>query len=183
MTPPANNPASAPTATPDRPSSIGRLVAVCIGPGGIPKRTVERAKLTTAGLEGDRHRHPKHGGEARALCLLSAAEKQSLAEDGVVGALEPGTFGENLLIDGLDFADLRPGDRLSFARVPGAGVAGGRVVCELSDLRAPCITLESVDVRLPDLMCGRSGFVARVVEVGGTGELIAGMAVEVLGSA
>ena len=177
------DPSSSPTATPLRKAPLGRLVAVCIGPGGIPKHTVERARLTTAGLDGDRHRHPEHGGLARALCLLSTAEVRSLAEDGVAGALEPGTFGENLLIDGLDFADLRPGDRLSFARVPGAGVAGGRVVCELSDLRAPCVTLKSVDSRLPDLMCGRSGFVARGIEVGESGELIAGMTVEVLESA
>jgi MOSC domain-containing protein YiiM len=153
--------------------SSGRLTAVCLGPGGIPKQAVTGARVTASGLDGDGHRYHLHGGEHRALCLLSVEELAHLDRDGVAG-LEPGAFGENLLVAGLDFRRLRPGDRLAF-RDPGSGARP--VVCELTDVRSPCKTLKAVDRRLPDLMAGRSGFVARVIEFG---ELRPGMRVEAL---
>lgn len=109
------------------------------------------------GLEGDRHRFELHGGENRAVCLFSTADYASVARLRV-GALPPGSFGENLLIDGLDFTLLRPGDVLH---------VGDQVVLEIHDIREPCATLKAVDTRFPDLMIGRSGFLARVRE-GGT---------------
>jgi MOSC domain-containing protein YiiM len=69
----------------------------------------------------------------------------------------PGSFGENLLIDGLDFGALRPGDRLAI---------GDEVVIEVHGVREPCGTLRPLDRRFPDLMAGRSGFVCKVVREG-----------------
>jgi MOSC domain-containing protein YiiM len=133
------------------------VLGVCLGPGGIPKHPVPRAQVGPLGLEGDRHRYRLHGGPDRAVCLLTADEVASLAADGVrAGA--PGTFGENLLVGGLDPKPLRPGDRLAI---------GPQVVLELFDVRAPCRTLSSLDPRFPDLMLGRSGWVCRVIR-GGT---------------
>lgn len=136
--------------------SVGRVVALCMGPGGIPKQSVPEAQLGRLGLEGDKHRHPEHGGENRAVCLFSTADYTTLRRDGVL-ADSPGTFGENLLIEGLDFDDLKPGDHLQI---------GDQVVLEIHDCREPCITLESVDTRFPALMEGRSGFMCRVVTCG-----------------
>ena len=41
------------------------IVAVCLGPGGIPKAPVEEARVERLGLVGDGHRFHLHGGEDR----------------------------------------------------------------------------------------------------------------------
>ncbi len=137
-------------------SAKGVVVAVCLGPGGIPKHPVAEAYVDALGLEGDRHRFHLHGGANRAVCLFSVADYASLAEDGV-NAAPPGAYGENLLLDGLDFARLRPGDRLQ---------VGAEVSLEVHDVREPCGTLKKVDRRFPNLMVGRSGWLCRVVQAG-----------------
>jgi MOSC domain-containing protein YiiM len=135
----------------------GTILAVCTGPGGIPKNPVPEARATTNGLVGDKQRYTKiHGGPHRALCLFSSGDYATLRRDGVA-CENPGTFGENVLVEGLDFRELLPGDRLAL---------GDEVVIELHDVREPCGTLKSVDARFPNLMLGRSGFVCRVVREG-----------------
>ncbi|MEZ5979916.1 MAG: MOSC domain-containing protein [Planctomycetota bacterium] len=134
----------------------GVVVAVCIGPGGIPKRPVEEAHVEELGLVGDGHRFHLHGGRDRAVCILSESDVRSLEADGVATS-GPGTFGENLLLRGVDLGALRPGDRLA---------VGDELVIEIADVREPCKTLRSVDPRFPDLMVGRSGFVCRVATPG-----------------
>lgn len=134
----------------------GRILAVCIGPGGIPKHAVPEARATAHGLEGDKQRFRLHGGPDRALCLFSVEDYAALRADGVA-CTSPGTFGENVLTQGLDFRLLLPGDRLAL---------GDEVEIELFDVREPCGTLKSVDPRFPDLMLGRSGFVCRVTRPG-----------------
>ncbi|WP_419192467.1 MOSC domain-containing protein [Engelhardtia mirabilis] len=147
---------------------MGTIVAVCVGNGGVPKHPVAEAKVGPDGLEGDRHRYHLHGGRDRALCLLSVDEVRSLEADGVRVA-GPGAFGENLLIDGLDFSALRAGDRL-LVRADDTPIE-----LELFDVREPCATLRRIDRRFPDLMLGRSGFMARVL---GEGTLRAELAIE-----
>lgn len=132
------------------------IVAVCLGEGGIPKRPVTSAEVIESGLVGDRHRFHLHGGLNRAICLLSEEVYSALRKDGVA-CEAPGTFGENVLTRGLSDAGLRPGDQLRL---------GPDVVIEIYDVRAPCKTLKSVDPRFPDLMLGRSGWVARVISGG-----------------
>lgn len=143
----------------------GTVLAVCLGPGGIPKYPVERAQVGELGLEGDGHRFRLHGGRDRALCLLSIEEVRSLQADGVVVS-GPGAFGENLLTEGLEAKSLRPGDRLR---------VGDDVQLELFDVREPCKTLKPLDARFPALMLGRSGFLARVLA---GGELRPGQTIE-----
>jgi MOSC domain-containing protein YiiM len=147
----------------------GAILAVCIGPGGIPKHSVPEARATPSGLVGDKQRFRMHGGPNRALCLFSTADYASLRRDGVP-CEDPGTFGENVLVEGLDFAQLFPGDQLAL---------GDEVEIELYDVREPCATLKSVDARFPNLMLGRSGFVCRVLR---EGALRPGMRVHKLGS-
>lgn len=140
----------------------GVVLAVCIGPGGIPKAPVEFARVDEDGLEGDRHRFPVHGGKNRAVCLFSIEDYRSLHADGV-RAVGPGAFGENVLTQDVDFTALRAGDRMTI---------GDEVLLEIHDVRAPCRTLQPVDRRFPNLMLGRSGFVCRVLR---GGELRPGM--------
>ena len=139
------------------PTVEGVVLAICVGPGGIPKHPVDSAEVTTLGLVGDKQRYTKiHGGVNRAVCLFSLEDYRALQADGVQ-ASPPGAFGENVLTEGLDYTTLRPGDQLSI---------GDEVVIEIHDVREPCGTLKSVDARFPNLMLGRSGFVCRVVSGG-----------------
>lgn len=148
-------------------------MAVCSSPEGIPKIPLLMARVHELGLEGDGHRFHLHGGRDRALCLLSDEEAGWLERDGVQPTA-PGTFGENLRTAGLDYRRLKPGDRLRVLQ--GTAAAEDDVLIELFDVRAPCRVLKSVDERFPDLMVGRSGFVARVLR---GGELRPGMSVRV----
>lgn len=134
----------------------GRVVAVCVGSGGIPKHAVASASLGLLGLEGDAHRFKLHGGPYRALCLFAVEDYRTLQRDGVV-CEPPGAFGENVLTEGLDYALLRPDDELEI---------GPDAIVAIHDVREPCGTLKKLDERFPDLMVGRSGFVCRVVRPG-----------------
>lgn len=136
--------------------TTGVVVAVCLGPGGIPKHPVDNAEVTPAGLVGDGHRYVEHGGDNRAVCLLAIESYASLARDRA-SVTPPGVFGENLLTEGLDYGLLRPGDCLA---------VGPELRLRIHDVREPCGTLKSVDPRFPDLMLGRSGFVCSVMTPG-----------------
>jgi len=149
--------------------SAGKVLAVCLGPGGVPKAPVDVGVVGELGLEGDKHRFHRHGGPNRAMCLFSIEDCRSLQADGVE-AEGPGVYGENLLLEGLAFEELRAGDRLRI---------GDDVLLELHDIRVPCATLKSIDDRFPELMVGRSGFVCRVVE---GGEVRPGQTAEVVPS-
>src|SRR5687767_2906146 len=53
-------------------TSAGRVVSIHRSDGGVPKLAIPAARITAAGIEGDRQRNLKHhGGPDRALCLYS----------------------------------------------------------------------------------------------------------------
>src|SRR3982751_3906323 len=80
--------------------------------GGVPKRPVPEAQLTTTGLSCDKQAHPRfHGGPERALCLYSLENITRLQDEG--HPIYPGSTGENLTISGLDWKRLAPGSRLA----------------------------------------------------------------------
>lgn len=144
----------------------GVVLAVCVGPGGVRKHAVATAEVGELGLAGDKQRFRFHGGPNRAVCLFSIEDCRALQHDGVT-CESPGTFGENVLTEGLDYRALRPDDVLTIGDV---------VRIAIHDVREPCKALKSVDTRFPNLMLGRSGFVCRVI-TGGT--IAAGMPVRV----
>ena len=153
----------------------GTVLAVCVGPGGIPKQAVHAASVSHRGLEGDRQRMRMHGGLNRAVCLFSIEDYRSLQRD-QVACEPPGAFGENVLTAGLDYTRLSAGVELvigdadsiaAFERVAERNAAREDILrIAIHDVREPCGTLKSVDKRFPDLMVGRSGFVCRVVTPG-----------------
>lgn len=147
-------------------ATVGKVRAVCLGPGGIPKHPVDEAECGALGLVGDKHRFKLHGGADRAVCIFGVEDREALARDGVAAG-GPGAYGENLLLEGLDFQALRADDELE---------VGDEVVLAIHDVREPCNTLRSIDRRFPDLMLGRSGFVCRVLR---GGKLRPGMQVRV----
>jgi MOSC domain-containing protein YiiM len=131
------------------------LVQVNVSPGGMPKLPVPSAFVSADGVEGDRQRNLKyHGGPARAVCLYSEELYAWLREQGV--PVTNGNVGENFTTRGLDLSRLAKGDRL---RV-------GACTIEITNVRVPCSQLKKWDVDLPELIVGRSGWVARVVEEG-----------------
>ena len=87
--------------------------------------------LGPLGLEGDAQRHPLiHGGPERAICLYSVEVIERLRSEG--HPLEPGAAGENLTIEGIDFARLGPGHRLRL---------GAEAEVEITSFVTPCRTI------------------------------------------
>lgn len=109
----------------------GLIQQVSISKGGLPKLSIPEAWAGPLGLEGDLQTHTKfHGGPMKALLLVSAEDVTALAVEGY--PVGPGALGENLTISGVDFRQLRAGQRF---------LAGGAVL-ELTTLRRPCHQLE-----------------------------------------
>lgn len=99
--------------------------------GGVPKRAVDEALLTQAGLDGDYQAKLKiHGGPERALCLYALELIRRLQMEG--HPISPGSIGENVTIAGLDWDALAPGSRLAL---------GHEVVIEISSYTKPCKTI------------------------------------------
>ncbi|MDR6816238.1 MOSC domain-containing protein YiiM [Neorhizobium sp. 2083] len=148
-----------------------KLLAICLGrpeklPGksfrtGIYKSSVNAAvMIDRLGLVGDAVCNTKHhGGEDQAILL-----EGSLTLDWWAGKLgrdlPPGTFGENLIVEGLDNRDVAAGDRFYI----------GEVVLEASCARSPCNTF-AVKMGDPTFVKtykngGRPGIYCRVVRAG-----------------
>ncbi|MDE3053212.1 MAG: MOSC domain-containing protein [Gemmatimonadota bacterium] len=92
--------------------------SVNVSDGGVPKRAVERARVTPAGVAGDRQRDLRHhGGEGRALCLYAAELLDALRAEGhPIGA---GAAGENLTVRGVPWAAMTVGARFRAGTVEG----------------------------------------------------------------
>ena len=143
-----------------------RLAQLNVSPGGMPKLPVQAARVTSHGVQGDHQRNKKyHGGPNRAVCIFSEELYDWLRDKGI--DLKNGTVGENFTTRGLDLNSLDKGDRL---RV-------GDCLIEITDVRVPCHQLARWDADLPELVVGRSGWVARVIE---EGEVKPGDAIELL---
>ncbi len=109
----------------------GRIVQISISPGGVPKNAVPSAEVTREGLEGDAHRDLEHhGGPDRAVCLFSLERIHALQAEG--HPLVPGTLGENLTIEGLEWDDVVPGSRLELS---------GQVLLEVTRYTSPCVNI------------------------------------------
>lgn len=145
----------------------GQLASLNVSPGGMPKRPVESAAVSREGVAGDWQRNRKyHGGPDRAVCVYSEELYAWLREQGV--NVSAGDIGENFTTRGLDLLKLAKGDRLK---------VGSECVIEITNVRIPCSQLKKWDADLPELIVGRSGWVAKVVA---EGEVKAGDAIEVL---
>ena len=103
------------------------LHAINISNGGVPKLPRPSCFVGFNGLEGDRQRDLRyHGGPDRAVCLYSLDLIEALRAEG--HSITPGSIGENLTVKGVDWAAMKPG----------AKVAVGEVLLQLTDYAAPC---------------------------------------------
>lgn len=147
----------------------GTIIQVSTSSGGVPKYAVGSAFATVQGLEGDRQNHPQiHGGPFQALLLVSAENLGFLRNNN--WPLFPGALGENLTIQGLDFKQIRIGQRFH----------AGDAILEITKIRQPCYQLDiygkGIQTVLYDAsikkgevtsaLYGLSGFYASVIREG-----------------
>jgi MOSC domain-containing protein YiiM len=137
-----------------REAAIGKLIAVCVSPGSIPKRMVSVVRVTRDGLAGDGHAHAKHNRPERAVSLFDLEILTQLQKEGF--PLYPGAIGENLTVAGLHVQRLPPGALLEI----------GDVLLRLEDPRKPCYVLDAINPSLKDVIAGRCGYMASVVRGG-----------------
>jgi MOSC domain-containing protein YiiM len=72
---------------------------------------VPSARIGAGGVEGDRQRDLRfHGGPARAVCLFALERIEDLAAEG--HPITPGSTGENLTLEGLEWGLVVPGREL-----------------------------------------------------------------------
>lgn len=90
----------------------GRLEAINMSRGGVPKQSVFEALVTVTGLDGDRQGDVRfHGGPDRAIVLYSLDVIRALQSEGHPIAV--GTTGENLTVAGIDWSRMTPGTELA----------------------------------------------------------------------
>ena len=148
-----------------------KLLAICIGQAerlpaksyktGIYKTPVNGPVLIDQlGLVGDAICNKKHHGGSDQAILLEGSLTLAWWAAELGRNLLPGTFGENLVIEGLDNRDVAVGDRFHL----------GEIVLEATSPRSPCNTLVA---RMGDpkfsktfLKAGRPGIYCRVIAPG-----------------
>ncbi len=147
---------------------MGQPTALQVGSrqtvSGIRKHAVPgRVRVTAAGLDGDHILNRKHHGGPDQAVYVYTREDYAWWEEALGQPLEPGTFGENLLLEGLESAGVAVGERF---RV-------GEVRLEVTAPRIPCATLGA---RMGDASfvkrfatARRPGFYARVLSGGDVG--------------
>jgi MOSC domain-containing protein YiiM len=109
-------------------SARARVAQISVSAGGVPKHGVPAARVTTLGLEGDVQRNRRlHGGPERALCLFSLERIRSLRAEG--HPISPGSIGENLTLEGVDWRAVVPGSCLRL---------GADVIVQITGYTAPC---------------------------------------------
>ena len=164
----------------DRPATGSRGAVASINvsfPGGVPKRPIDRTRITVSGLVGDgqRTKAPVHGGPDKAVCLFGLEQIHRVNADG--HHLYPGAIGENITVAGLELGGLAAGDALLI------GDAESGPIIELTEYANPCkniaasfedwrIARVSAKVRPED-----SRWYARVLR---EGEVVTGDQVELL---
>ncbi len=97
--------------------------------GGVPKLPIDKAEIKFQGVEGDfnRFRTEKINSiGTRAVTLFSLEQIEKLKSEG--HAIDVGTTGENITVEGIDWPTLEVGARMMI----------GEAVIELSEPTAPC---------------------------------------------
>lgn len=132
---------------------MSRLLEICISKErGTAKVPVGEAVLRGDwGLEGDAHAGSWH----RQVSLLSFERIEEFRRRG--GDVDPGAFGENLIIEGLDLGALPVGTRIT---------VGGEAILELTQIGKECHSHCEIYKRVGDCIMPREGVFARVVRGG-----------------
>lgn len=90
----------------------GQITGLHTSGGGVPKVPIETAEITRNGVVGDVQKDRiHHGRPLQAICLWSADVIESLNEQG--HPIAAGMAGENITVDGVEWASLHPGSRIT----------------------------------------------------------------------
>jgi len=110
---------------------VGRVVQVNTSRGGVPKLPTAEARVDRLWLVGDRHNDSlSHGGPLAAVSLLGVEVIARVAAEG--HPIAPGTAGENVTTEGIEWGALPIGTRAAIGR---------ELVVELTKHVAPCKTI------------------------------------------
>ena len=128
---------------------MGKVIAVCISEQkGTPKRNVDKGKLIeNFGLEQDAHAGNWH----RQISLLSYDKVQEFKANQF--EINDGAFGENLLVEGIDFKSYPIGTRFEC----------GEVLLEITQIGKTCHTDCVIRRQVGDCIMPREGVFARVI--------------------
>jgi MOSC domain-containing protein YiiM len=108
----------------------GTLHSINVSNGGVPKHPRAAAWVSNDGVEGDRQKLPFiHGGPKRAVSLYSLDLIRTLQQEG--HPIVPGSIGENMTLEGVDWSLLVPGARLQV----------GDVELEVTGFATPCLQI------------------------------------------
>ena len=131
---------------------MGKVMAVCTSPArGTQKENIGRGVFRAGyGIEGDAHAGDWH----RQVSLLSYEKVQAFNARGA--AVADGAFGENLLVDGFDFARLPAGTWLGC----------GDVLLEITQIGKQCHHGCEIFQRMGECIMPREGVFARVLRGG-----------------
>jgi len=111
--------------------AMGRVLQVNVSGGGVPKTPIDRAWVSTLGVEGDAHHdYSVHGGPHQAVCLFGIEAIERLQSEG--HPVEPGSVGENLTTTGIEWSLLPVGTR--------ARIGSGTLELEVASSTTPCKT-------------------------------------------
>lgn len=145
----------------EAPMSEGRIVAVCRSDRkGIPKDDIRKGVLVEeSGLEGDAHAGFAH----RQISLIAMEDIQTAREK--LPALRPGSFAENLTVEGIDLGEARVGRR----------IRAGATLLEITQIGKECHTKCEIYRTTGDCIMPKKGIFCRVLK---GGEVSAGDPVE-----
>ena len=131
---------------------MGKVVAICTSAvRGVQKESCKQAQLDKDwGIRGDAHAGRWH----RQVSLLPAEEIAAFNAKGA--GVQPGAFGENLVVEGIDLRRLPVGTLLRC----------GDVLLELTQIGKECHSHCAIYRKMGDCIMPREGVFARVLEGG-----------------
>lgn len=131
---------------------MGKVTAVCISPEkGTQKQNIgEGVFIEAFGIEGDAHAGKWH----RQVSLLSLDKIEEFRARGA--EVEDGAFGENLVVQGIDFRSLPVGTRFQC----------NDVILEMTQIGKECHHGCQIFQKMGDCIMPREGVFARVIHGG-----------------
>lgn len=131
---------------------MGNVTAICTSPARGTQKVFQTSAEFVAGwgIQGDAHAGHWH----RQVSLLSADKVRQFNEKGA--GVEPGAFGENLVVEGFDFRALPVGTLLRC----------GPVLLEITQIGKECHSHCEIFKKMGDCIMPREGVFARVLEPG-----------------
>lgn len=131
---------------------MGKITGICISEKrGIQKHLINEANIIKDwGIEGDAHGGKWH----RQISLLSSEKIEEFRKKGA--DVHPGSFGENLIVDGFDFRSLPVGTQFVI----------GDVVLEMTQIGKECHNHCAIYKEMGDCIMPREGVFAEVIKGG-----------------